>query len=1344
MVFNIIPFFYFIIDNLNKKYTIYNSIIYLKINIFNMANKIIHKHSSAIDNSGSVAKAKLPTYNQLEFGEIALNYAKGHETISFKNNANEIVEFKDKLYIDNVYDELAQAINDLSDVVDEKQDILVSGESIKTINGETILGSGNISLNSGGFVNGGIVNIEETGDIESVYEKLEKGGIALCIIGDNNGNYPSLTETRVNVNPEYCVSDNYFFSDEERGANVGDLLMITKQDFTFFSLCTLRIIPVNDAKVPTDDYAGTEGIVTVWDKQEINKIGGIEWTANYVRDNYLSKDSSLPTHGGWDQNMDDCLETGIYPWCLSGKPDDAQDGTHFTCFTFKSSTADGSGYYTYMQMCFGREGADLGKIYQRVFFLNGSNDNWGEGWKQIDGGGANFNVVNDLISGGETEALSAEMGKVLKQEIDENAYVSAKAFVDLNDKLSTKQDNLINGETIKTINGENILGDGDIVINANTLGLSYALKYCGVTTTEITDGSDVTSIVIDGNDHIPENGCVVFYGNKEFVFNGTVWNELGYPTDISSKQDIITDLNDIREHSNLGYAAYQSLENYYTKSDVDENISSNINEVKGIIRNNENVTASAFNDLHKKIYEIDDTVKEEQSTTIDSINLLNEEIAKKQDKLIDGENIKTVNGEAILGEGNIEISVDLSEYYNKEEVDGKIDEVSNVIFENEDVVASSLNDLNDRVNNVNDIKIAQSYELLCEISAKTGSFGAVISNPEIIPMEDIYIATLEETNTNTDEEFKALFDKLTSIDKMNVPMPTEYKTTDINNGFFLIGEDHSLYLIFVDGVADDYLYMGCYDFMAENEDEGEYIFWEMWDGDIFIYEDNVNYINNLIKTKGLRIVNVLYEMEYGFATDFNLLKNYVSFEKGEKRQELYVNNGTEWEEFSASVDVVNNLTDGGIDKALSAEMGKVLNEKISVEPIRYKGYVSIDDKTDIDIIFDDLKVGETCLCVPSTTEYGPNEHSYLPWVMTALNSDYMYINESLLSIDKSQFTLGNIANLIAGKGEIRTYFKLDENNNSIRCPDLLLLAKVKVNLKDFLEATDGVSDTILSLIPDNTEMTACIGKIMRWSAGDELYQYILPELSEIITNLETTVGKHDEIINNNLPFTRYVYNDTNPDINLKTGVNAYFPSTINGITANWSLFVNCSVDTDGNGYYHLTQTIVCRDAPNEGRMWKRFGFYKPNVETKFFNWYEIGGGGSGSNSNVNFDEVYERIDELESIVNEGQYVCSKALVDLDKRSGSYREVLHDSSETVVTLTPNTLHVWDEVETLELSFGEKIEGITNEYIFQFTSGEVATTLNIHGTVRWADIPNITANKVYQVSILNGLGNIIEYN
>ena len=54
-----------------------------------MAYRLLHKKSSVIENG----KPKLPTVDQLEHGELAINFGKGGETISIKNSDNEIISF---------------------------------------------------------------------------------------------------------------------------------------------------------------------------------------------------------------------------------------------------------------------------------------------------------------------------------------------------------------------------------------------------------------------------------------------------------------------------------------------------------------------------------------------------------------------------------------------------------------------------------------------------------------------------------------------------------------------------------------------------------------------------------------------------------------------------------------------------------------------------------------------------------------------------------------------------------------------------------------------------------------------------------------------------------------------------------------------------------------------------------------------------------------------------------------------------------------------------------------------------------------------------------------------------
>lgn len=55
-----------------------------------MASKILLKRSNVVDSSGN---PKLPDASSMDYGELAINYAAGCETLSIKNSNNEIVKF---------------------------------------------------------------------------------------------------------------------------------------------------------------------------------------------------------------------------------------------------------------------------------------------------------------------------------------------------------------------------------------------------------------------------------------------------------------------------------------------------------------------------------------------------------------------------------------------------------------------------------------------------------------------------------------------------------------------------------------------------------------------------------------------------------------------------------------------------------------------------------------------------------------------------------------------------------------------------------------------------------------------------------------------------------------------------------------------------------------------------------------------------------------------------------------------------------------------------------------------------------------------------------------------------
>ena len=89
----------------------------------NTRNIVKNIRSSAVIDG----KPKLPTSNQLDFGEIAINYAEDHETLSFKNNSNEIVSLSVKT-VDDV------TVNGNSVVSNKTAEITMKGNTIPVAN----------------------------------------------------------------------------------------------------------------------------------------------------------------------------------------------------------------------------------------------------------------------------------------------------------------------------------------------------------------------------------------------------------------------------------------------------------------------------------------------------------------------------------------------------------------------------------------------------------------------------------------------------------------------------------------------------------------------------------------------------------------------------------------------------------------------------------------------------------------------------------------------------------------------------------------------------------------------------------------------------------------------------------------------------------------------------------------------------------------------------------------------------------------------------------------------------------------------------------------------------------
>ena len=64
-------------------------------------------------------------------------------------------------------------------------------------------------------------------------------------------------------------------------------------------------------------------------------------------------------------------------------------------------------------------------------------------------------------------------------------------------------------------------------INEIVEGTVGGVHYIGITTTAITDGATINPITIRGESVTATQGDMVSYSSGEFIFNGSVWNEIG-------------------------------------------------------------------------------------------------------------------------------------------------------------------------------------------------------------------------------------------------------------------------------------------------------------------------------------------------------------------------------------------------------------------------------------------------------------------------------------------------------------------------------------------------------------------------------------------------------------------------------------------------------------------------------------------------------------------------------------------------------------------------------------------------------------------------------------------------
>ena len=263
------------------------------------------------------------------------------------------------------------------------------------------------------------------------------------------------------------------------------------------------------------------------------------------------------------------------------------------------------------------------------------------------GGGGAVNSVNGQT--GDVVITATSLGAITKADAD-TLYATKS-------DLNSKQDTLVSGQNIKTINGQSVIGEGNIEIQQSELPIASANTLGGV---KVGAGLSIN----------PESGVL--------STNSPEWNN------ISGKPEDIVNITE-RLASKLDTATYNSEKSSFaTKDELNSKADASaitdmatqtwvqgqgyLTEVPSDYVTNSELTEGLAGKQDKGDYALKSDLntlatKEELATKADASAL-----SSKQDTLVSGTNIKTINGDSILGSGNLVIQSGTS---NWDDIQGK-------------------------------------------------------------------------------------------------------------------------------------------------------------------------------------------------------------------------------------------------------------------------------------------------------------------------------------------------------------------------------------------------------------------------------------------------------------------------------------------------------------------------------------------------------------------------------------------------------------------------------------------------------------------------------------------------
>ena len=348
-----------------------------------------HKKSTVVENGGP----KLPTAAQLELGEIAINFAKGYETLSIKNNNDEIVTFTNDNYWINKEQAIAAALNDLND---RKQDALEMDE----------------------IPTEGSQNVVTSGGLYSYITEIEQ--VTAAALNDLNDRITSL-----------ALSDDYAAASQGTPPLAGDTyeIAISKLHKVIVDDELITSSALNDLNSRIDNLSLSEDYVAADPASE--PVGGDTYEEAIGKLHGAILENELATSGALN-DLNTRISDIVIPELILSEDYEPSSLSNEDLFL-----APGDSYET-----------AFAKLEKTI------NDN------------------ENITSAALTDLDSRLNLLHLPQSLDDIPDGSTRKLSDYatTTQLATKQDALVSGTNIKTINNQSLLGSGNITIQGGSGG----------------------------------------------------------------------------------------------------------------------------------------------------------------------------------------------------------------------------------------------------------------------------------------------------------------------------------------------------------------------------------------------------------------------------------------------------------------------------------------------------------------------------------------------------------------------------------------------------------------------------------------------------------------------------------------------------------------------------------------------------------------------------------------------------------------------------------------------------------------------------------------------------------